>query len=96
MTKRRRNRFDKRTKPITPGGARLREARERAKMPRVAVATKLSVDPSTILRWEYGDLRPDLDHLAKLAAVYGTTVSVLVGEKPAGEKPARSATGTEG
>lgn len=83
---------NRRTKPISEQGARLRKARETAALTRNAVAVAMSVDPSTIQRWEYGDLQPRADQLADLARRYGTTVAALMGEAP----DAALATGTEG
>lgn len=51
---------------------RLREAREEAGLSRADVCDALGIGRKSIIRWEIGQVRPSLDRLEQLAALYET------------------------
>lgn len=65
-------------------GDRIRRAREKAGLPRRAVAITLDVTERSIVRWEGGEPVP-LSRLAELAGILGVTLGWLV--EPAEPKP---------
>lgn len=69
--------------PPAPG---LRELRRRAGLTLEAAAARAELSPAHLSRLETGQRQPSLPVLLKLARVYGTTVSELLGEAP----PART------
>lgn len=59
-------------------GQRLRDARMEANMTVREATERLGLDNHTLLvRYENGVVRPPVDRLAQLAAVYGTTLPAL-------------------
>ena len=61
---------------------KLKEIRQRCKRTQQEVADYLSVDRSTVTKWEGGKYDPDNETLVKLATYYGTTVDELLGVAP--------------
>lgn len=49
-----------------------------AGMTQTAVAEKLSVDPSTVSRWEASETIPEPKHFPKLAKLFGMTAEEVV------------------
>lgn len=62
---------------------RLRELRRRAALTLEAAARAAGLSPAHLSRLETGRRQPSLPMLLALARTYGTTVSELLGEKPA-------------
>ncbi|EDY46365.1 helix-turn-helix domain-containing protein [Streptomyces sp. SPB074] len=62
----------------------LRELRRRAGLTLEAAAKAASLSPAHLSRLETGRRQPSLPMLLALARTYGTTVSELLGETPAG------------
>ncbi|GAA2124352.1 XRE family transcriptional regulator [Streptomyces synnematoformans] len=69
--------------PDHPHAPRLRELRRRAGLTLEAGAARAELSPAHLSRLETGQRQPSLPVLLKLARVYGTTVSELLGEAPA-------------
>ena len=61
---------------------KLKEIRQRCKRTQQEVADYLSVDRSTVTKWEGGKYDPDNATLIRLAMYYGTTVDDLLGVAP--------------
>ena len=61
---------------------KLKEIRQGCKRTQQEVADYLSVDRSTVTKWEGGKYDPDSETLVKLAIYYGTTVDELLGVAP--------------
>ena len=61
---------------------KLKEIRQRCKRTQQEVADYLSVDRSTVTKWEGGKYDPDNETLVKLATYYSTTVDELLGVAP--------------
>lgn len=59
-------------------GELLRDARENAKMTQAAAAAALNVARTTLVAIEQGQRRARVDELQKLAALYGTSLNVLL------------------
>ena len=63
----------------------LRRARKAAGLTQQQLADRLHVTRQSVSSWELGRTEPDFETTEKLAAVFGTSVSSLLGEE---EKPA--------
>lgn len=65
-------------------GARLREARQRARIRQDHAAEGAGVSDATLRRWENGRAKgyPDLGALSVLAKMYGVTVEALISPTP--------------
>ena len=61
---------------------KLKEVRRRCKKTQQEVADYLSVDRSTVTKWETGKHDPDNENLLKLAVYYGATIDELLGVAP--------------
>ena len=59
-------------------GGRLKRARERRGLPGSTVADELGCDVRTLYRWERDEFEPSIGSLARLAELYGVTVSHLI------------------
>lgn len=68
-------------------GSRLREAREQLGLTQDAVAKRLGVARSAVVRMEQGTRRVTGTELAQLARVYGRDLSDFVGMAPLGDDP---------
>lgn len=64
-------------------GELLRDARENAKMTQAAAAAALNVARTTLVAIEQGQRRPRIDELQRLAALYGTSLNVLLRQESA-------------
>ncbi|MFC3352195.1 helix-turn-helix domain-containing protein [Streptomyces echinoruber] len=73
---------------------RLRALRRRTALTLEAAARAAGVSPAHLSRLETGQRQPSLPVLLTLARVYGTTVSELLGETPAGRGAVVRAAGT--
>ena len=60
-------------------GARLREARRRARLNQVEVADRVGVAPNTLCGWEAGERMPRAIEVLNLAEIYGCTADFLLG-----------------
>lgn len=65
----------------------LRLYRESAELTQKDVATKIGVSESAYRSYELGDRKIPVDLLVKLAAIYDTSVDVLIGNRKAVEEP---------
>lgn len=63
-------------------GQSLRVARERAGLSRAEAAERLGMSASGLQRWELGSREARAGDLCRLAALYGTTVGAILGERP--------------
>ena len=63
-------------------GARLRQARERARLGADRVADKLGVAKTTVGYWETGRSFPSVEHLTALLRLYGISADWLLGVLP--------------
>src|SRR6266536_6234707 len=68
--------------PAMDIGAALARARERAGFSQDEVAILVGQQRPVISNWESGTRRPNAQQLAKLAAIYRTTVAELLGGEP--------------
>ena len=59
--------------------SRLKELRASRKWTQSDLAKKLNVSQQTIGSWEVGRAEPNSDALAKIAALFGTSVDYLLG-----------------
>ena len=67
---------------------RLQFYRKKSGLSQEAAAASLSVTRQAVSKWETGAAAPDLDTLARLAALYKVSVTALTREEPqAGELP---------
>ena len=65
---------------------RMVKARSNAKMTQAYVAEKLSVTSQAVSLWERGENSPDINKLAEIAELYGTTIDwLLTGKEPSDE-----------
>jgi DNA-binding XRE family transcriptional regulator len=60
-----------------PPRFRLQSARRRLGLTQLDLATRLSLSPTTISRWERGRARPRMRHLDQLARILGEPVGAL-------------------
>ncbi len=67
---------------MLPLNEKLKALREEKGLSQEELAIKLNVVRQTISKWEKGLSTPDAEMLVLLAAVFGTTVSNLLGEEP--------------
>ena len=56
----------------------VREQRQRMNLTQEALAKALSVERSTVTKWEIGESKPRADMLVKLANFFGCSVDVLL------------------
>ena len=61
-------------------GKRLRQRRDEMGYTREDVASRLGVSFSAVQKWENDERRPTLSMSGKIAELFGTTVSELVGD----------------
>ena len=59
--------------------SRFKELRKDKKLSARALAEKLSVRDSTIIRWENGTMLPTIDKLYEIATFFGVTADYLLG-----------------
>lgn len=57
---------------------RLRDLRERAGYSQANLAELIPISSAQVSRWESGKQRPDLDHLSRLAEIYGCSVTDIL------------------
>lgn len=65
---------------------RIRELRTKVEMTSDELAEKMSLDASTVRKWESGAANPRADKLPAIAEALGCTIGELYGEKPAAAK----------
>lgn len=70
---------------------RIRDVREDSDLSQRKVAEYLGVRQQTYSRYELGEIEPSLESLAKLAALYHTSVDFLIGMTDKKEPYSRSA-----
>jgi transcriptional regulator with XRE-family HTH domain len=64
-------------------GRRIREARHEAKRTLQQVADHFGIAPSTVSRWETGEIVPNTTTVAELAEMFGcSAASVAFGDAP--------------
>lgn len=61
-------------------GNRLKDARKAAGLTQAAVAERLSVTRPAVTQWERDATVPELENLRRLAELYSTSVTDLLGE----------------
>jgi len=64
---------------------RLKELREDHGLTRLEMAQRLSVNKSTITRYELGDMKPTIDMLLKIREIFGVTIDWITGADTNGE-----------
>ena len=65
---------------MTDFARNLKQARLAAKLTQEQLAQQLSVTRQSVSSWELGRTEPDFETAGRLAAVFGTSVSSLLGE----------------
>ena len=61
----------------------IRQLREANDMTQEELANLLGVKPPAVSKWERGLAYPRMDNVAKMAQIFGTTMDVVMGLKPA-------------
>lgn len=61
----------------------IRQLREANNMTQEELANLLGVKPPAVSKWERGLAYPRMDNVARMAQIFGTTMDVVMGLKPA-------------
>lgn len=61
----------------------IRQLREASHMTQEELANLLGVKPPAVSKWERGLAYPRMDNVARMAQIFGTTMDVVMGLKPA-------------
>ena len=68
---------------MTTLGQRIREHRRRAGMSQEALARQMDVSRQAVTKWESGQSAPSTENLFRLAALFHTTVDLLLSPEQA-------------